>query len=88
MSEKRPTSQHIEKEANFAIRGNAKTLQRLSSSGIDAQRRRRVIRRENEVAAESSNQASNHQNNQDQASNQQNNQDNNGSQGASTEQKK
>lgn len=56
--DKRPTSQHLVQDANFAIRGDAKSLKQLSSSGITAQNRRKeaAAREAARVAAESSNQ--------------------------------
>lgn len=40
MTDKRPMSQHVKKEANYAIRGDPKSLNQLSSSGKAAQSRR------------------------------------------------
>lgn len=40
MTDKRPTSQHVKKEVNYAIRGDPKSLNQLSSSGKAAQSRR------------------------------------------------
>ncbi|KAL8987514.1 MAG: hypothetical protein Q9177_003284 [Variospora cf. flavescens] len=50
MSDKDPTTH----EANFAIRGDAKSLQQLSTSGKAAQSRRRGPHRQEDAAASSS----------------------------------
>ncbi|MCJ1406054.1 hypothetical protein MMC19_000119 [Ptychographa xylographoides] len=40
MSDKRPTPQHVVQAAEYGIRGNAKSLSQLSSSGEATQKRR------------------------------------------------
>ena len=40
MTDKRPTSQHLTKEADYGVSGDLKSLKQLSSSGKEAQKRR------------------------------------------------
>ena len=58
LTDKRPTPQHVEKEADWSIRGDPKSLSQLTSSGSAAQSRRGKTPAQKALEASSSKDAS------------------------------